>query len=240
MWSLWPQMDIKAEDTLIIIPAYNEEKSVQSVIDGLRQYGYHKILVVDDGSNDSTSEIVRRSGVYLARHSINRGVGLASATGFEIARILNPEIIVTFDADGQHHPGDIARLTEPIRKDEADVVIGSRMLSRSAMPWRRVLYNRMANVVTHIVYGFSVSDTQSGLKAFNRKAFNLIKIETGGMEFCSEIVHQIKENDLRFKEVGIKTIYTDYSLSKGQGFLVGVKTLLRLMLSKSVKTKKMR
>lgn len=225
-------MDRKLKDILIVVPAYNEEKSIQLVIENLRRYGYHNILVVDDGSNDRTLEIAKESDVYVASHLLNRGPGNASATGFEIARILNPEIVVTFDADGQHDVADIIKLTEPIQKNEADVVIGSRMLDKSAMPLKRLFYNKIANIVTFIVYGFTVSDTQSGLKAFNRKAYNFINIETSGMEFCSEIVHKIKENNLRLTQVGVSSIYTDYSLSKGQSFAVGIKTLLRLMLSR--------
>lgn len=225
-------MDRKLNDILIVVPAYNEEESIQLVIENLRRYGYNNILVVDDGSNDRTFEIVNQLNVYTARHLLNRGAGTASATGFEIAKILNPDIVVTFDADGQHEAGDILRLIEPIQKNESEVVIGSRMLIRAGMPRKRVLYNRIANLITHIVYGFSISDTQSGLKAFSRKAYNLINIETAGMEFCSEIVHKIKENNLRFKEIAIESTYTKYSLSKGQSFVVGAKTLFRLVLSR--------
>jgi len=225
-------MSNKLDSILVVIPAYNEEKSIQSVIEDLKSCGYDKMLVIDDGSSDRTFEIVNKMGVYIARHSLNIGVGNATATGFKIAKILNPDIIVTFDADGQHSAADIIKLIEPLQKDEVDVVIGSRMLMKSIMPWRRLVYNNLANIITWIIYGFSISDTQSGLKAFNRKAYNTIAIETARMEFCSEIVHKIKENNLRFKEVGVKIIYTDYSLSKGQGFAVGLKTLFRLIVSR--------
>lgn len=222
----------KLKDILIVIPAYNEEKNIQAVIEDLRRHGYNKILVIDDGSDDQTYNIANRLDVYLARHALNIGVGNASATGFEIARMLNSEILVTFDGDGQHDAADIAKLIDPIRQDQVDVVIGSRMLTKSDMPLRRVLYNKIANIITFILYGFSVSDTQSGLKAFNRKAYNLIEIETSGMEFCSEIIYKIKQENLRFKEIQVRTIYTDYSLSKGQNFLLGIKTLFRLILSR--------
>lgn len=223
-------------DILVIIPAYNEEKAIKGVIDDLQNHGYNNILVVDDGSDDRTFEIANASAPYVARHFLNIGAGSAMATGFEIAKILNPEIVVTFDADGQHSADDIARLIEPIRKDEADVVIGSRLMGRkTGMPRKRVLYNKAANMATFIIYGFAVSDTQSGLKAFNKKAYRAINIETAKMEFCSEIISKIKKNNLRFKEVEIKSIYTDYSMSKGQNFAVGVKTLSRLVLSRIIR-----
>ena len=222
-----------SKDILIIIPAYNEEKSIRLVIDGLREYGYEHILVIDDGSSDRTFEIAKGLSVYVTRHLLNRGAGTATATGFEIARILDPEIVVTFDADGQHDAADVIRLIEPIKRGEADVVIGSRMLAkRPAMPLRRMIYNKIANMTTFAFYGFSVSDTQSGLKAFNRKAFNAIEIRTARMEFCSEIIARIKKNSLRFKEIPVKSIYTDYSLSKGQSFSMGLETFMRLALNK--------
>jgi glycosyltransferase involved in cell wall biosynthesis len=217
-------------DILIIIPAYNEGRSLPSVIESLKKHGYNNILVIDDGSGDGTFEIAGDLKVYVARHSLNAGAGCASATGFEIAKILDPHIVVTFDADGQHDAADIARLVGPIQRDEADVVIGSRMLSGSGMPWKRILYNKIANTMTFILYGFSLSDTQSGFKAFNRKAYRLINIETSRMEYCSEIVHKIEKNNLRHTEIKVRTIYTDYSLSKGQGLATGLKTLMRLVL----------
>ncbi|MBN1384716.1 MAG: glycosyltransferase family 2 protein [Elusimicrobia bacterium] len=217
---------------LILIPAYNEEGSIQNVIQDLKSCGYNNILVIDDNSVDKTYEIVNKLNVYVVKHLLNRGVGCASATGFEIAKILNPEIVVTFDADGQHDADDIIKLIEPIQKGEVDVVIGSRMLAKSGMPWKRIIYNKIANIATLVIYGFTLSDTQSGLKAFNRKAFNLIDIETSRMEFCSEIIHKLKEKKLKFKEVEVKSIYTDYSLSKGQGLVNGIKTFIRLVLDR--------
>lgn len=219
-------------DVLIAISAYNEEKSLRAVIEGLKRCGYNDILVVDDGSADSTFNTAESLNVYAARHSLNRGAGSAAATAFDIARILDPNILVTFDADGQHDANDVIKLTAPIRSGEVDVVIGSRMMNFSGMPWKRIFYNTVANIVTFIIYGFSISDTQSGLKAFNRAAYRSINIGVSKWEYCSEIVHEIKRNNLRYREIAIKPIYTEYSLSKGQGFVVGVKTLLRLVLDR--------
>lgn len=220
------------KDILVIIPAYNEEKTIKSIIEDLKRNGYLNILVVDDGSNDRTFEIANGLNVYVARHLLNRGLGSALATGFEIAKILDFDTIVTYDADGQHDAEDIMNLVEVIQRNEADVAIGSRMLIRKGMPWKRVFYNKIANAITLLIYGFSMSDTQSGLRVLNRKAYNLLNIETSKMECSSEIVYKIKKGGLRFKEVKIKPIYTDYSLSKGQSFSRGIKTLIRLMLSR--------
>lgn len=220
------------DDILIIIPAYNEEKTILSVINDLRAFGYENILVIDDGSSDKTYEIASSLNVYVARHIINIGAGGASATGFEIAKIIDPGIMVTFDADGQHKAEEVQKLVEPIQNKEADVVIGSRLLGKAEMPLKRLIYNKIANWVTFILYGFSISDTQSGFKAFSRKAYNSINIETSRMEFCSEIIYRIKQKKLRIKEVRIKSVYSAYSLSKGQSFFIGITTFFRLLASR--------
>src|SRR5215470_15135124 len=108
---------------IIVIPAYNEERSIMAVIRGLKQQGFTRLIVVDDGSRDRTSQLARQEGVILLRHILNRGLGGALGTGINAALRLGAEIIVTFDADGQHDPGDISRLLEPIENGTADVVI---------------------------------------------------------------------------------------------------------------------
>ena len=131
--------------SIIVIPAYNEERSIIAVIRGLKQQGFARLIVVDDGSSDRTSELARQEGVILLRHILNRGLGGALGTGISAALRLGAELIVTFDADGQHDPNDIGRLLEPIENGEADVVIGSRMLDPIGMPYPRRLANWTAN-----------------------------------------------------------------------------------------------
>src|SRR5919202_4629639 len=122
---------------VIVIPAYNEERSIVAVIRGLKQRGFARLIVVDDGSSDRTSELARQEGVILLRHILNRGLGGALGTGINAALRLGAEIIVPFDADGQHVPNGVGRLLEPIEAGEAEVVIGSRMLDPRGMPYRR-------------------------------------------------------------------------------------------------------
>lgn len=216
----------------IVIPAYNEERTIIDVIRGLRQYGFLTLIVVDDGSSDRTGELACHEGVILLRHIINRGLGGALGTGITAALHLGAEAIVTFDADGQHDPDDIARLVEPIAKGEADVVIGSRMLEPTGMPYARQLANWSANIVTYLLFRGWTTDSQSGLRAFSRRAAAQIQIMTNGMEVSSEIIAEIVKNRLKRKEVAVQAVYTDYSLSKGQSFKVGLQTLMKLILAK--------
>ncbi|GAG14982.1 unnamed protein product, partial [marine sediment metagenome] len=152
--------------------------------------------------------------------------------GIQAALLENPEIIVTFDADGQHNPKDIKKLTKPIIKGKADFVIGSRMLDTKKMPWIKRLANKAGNIFTWFLFGAYVTDSQSGLRVFSRKAAEAIEIKTRGMEVSSEIIKEIKRNNLKIKEVPIKTIYTEYAIKKGQKWWHGFKVLGKLILRK--------
>jgi glycosyltransferase involved in cell wall biosynthesis len=218
--------------SIIVIPAYNEERSIIAVIRGLKQQGFARLIVVDDGSSDRTSELARQEEVILLRHILNRGLGGALGTGISAALRLGAELIVTFDADGQHDPNDIGRLLDPIENGEAEVVIGSRMLDPMGMPYSRRLANWTANLVTYVLFRVWTTDSQSGLRAFSRQAATRMQLLTSGMEVSSEIIAETVKNRLKWKEVPVQAIYTDYSLSKGQSFTVGMRTLLKLILAK--------
>jgi glycosyltransferase involved in cell wall biosynthesis len=217
----------------IVIPAYNEERTIIEVIRGLKRHGFARLIVVDDGSSDRTSKLASQEDVVLLRHILNRGLGGALGTGITASLRLGAEAIVTFDADGQHDPDDIARLLEPIKKEEADVVIGSRMLEPTGVPYPRRIANWTANIVTYLLFRGWTTDSQSGLRAFSSQAAARIQIMTSGMEVSSEIIAETIKHRLTRKEVPVQAIYTDYSLSKGQSFRVGLQTLRKLILAKA-------
>lgn len=214
----------------IVIPAYNEEKTLGGVLSGLKKSGYRNIIVVDDGSRDSTSEIAQKHHVFLFRHCVNRGLGGALGTGLEAARRLGAYGAITFDADGQHAVEDLKRVIAVLDKGQADIVIGSRLINPHGMPWFRRLFNRVGNLMTFVLFGVWVSDSQSGLRGFSRRALETIELKTNRMEVSSEIIQEIRNKQWRLKEIPIKAIYTDYSLSKGQSLFVGIKTLTKLVL----------
>ena len=217
---------------VVVIPAYNEERTIVEVIRGLKQHGFTTLIVVDDGSSDCTGELASREGAIRLRHILNRGLGGALGTGISAALRLGAEVIVTFDADGQHDPNDIARLLQPIAAGEAEVVIGSRMWDPRGMPYRRRLANWLANVVTYLLFGGWTTDSQSGLRVFSRRAATRMQLRTTGMEVSSEIIAETVRHRLKWEEIPVQAIYTDYSLSKGQSFTVGLQTLMKLILTK--------
>ena len=229
--------------TYIILPAYCEEKVIKEVIASIRQEGYKNIIVVDDGSNDNTYEQAKKTGVVTISHPINRGKGAATQTGIDAAKLLDADIIVTMDSDGQHDPKDIKKLVKPILDGKADVVIGSRMLNTKDMPQSRILMNKIANIVTYIFFGIMVGDSQSGLRAYSKKAYNSVYTYMDRYEFESEMLGQIKDANLKIKEVPIKVIYTEYSKSKykhmskfsPQGLTNGIKMVVRLIENSLIK-----
>jgi glycosyltransferase involved in cell wall biosynthesis len=220
------------EDVVVIIPAYNEEGTIVGVIRGLKTQGFSKIIVIDDCSTDRTGPLARQEEALVVRHVVNRGLGGALGTGIRAALRHQAKIIVTFDADGQHDPGDLPALLKPILDDGADVVIGSRNCRPNEIPFSRRIAHQVANLVTFILFGARTTDSQSGLRAFSRPAAEKIQIGTAGMEVSSEIIAEIARSRLRRKEVPIKAIYTEYSLSKGQSFEVGLQTLAKLVLAR--------
>lgn len=221
--------------TIIIIPAHNESAKLGSVITDLKKHGFNNVLVVDDGSTDNTSEVAQKFGAKVVRHIVNRGMGAGIGTGFEYARMNNYECLITFDGDGQHKASDLKRLLAPILASHADVVIGSRLINPKGMPVKRLIINWVSNLATLLLYRVWTTDTTSGLRAFNKKAINFINLKTDRMEVSNEFFWEIRRNNLRFLEIPIKAIYTDYSERHShnsaniwQAVFVGKGMLLRL------------
>ena len=201
----------------IVIPAYNEENSISGVIKDLKEYKYHKIIIVDDGSTDNTLKVARQTGVIVIKHPINLGQGAALRTGMDLALELGADIIVTFDADGQHLAKDINKLIKPVTSNEVDIALGSRFMDNSSnTPWLKKVLLKIGVILVFLMYGIMLTDTHNGLKAMSRLAAQKISIESRGMEHASEIIGKIKVNKIKFKEIPVTIRYSKYSIKKGQ------------------------
>lgn len=223
----------EAPTAVVVMPAYNEAAVIGTVLSRIpaRIGAFQTIpLVVDDGSTDSTGELARRAGALVVRHMTNLGVGAATITGLKAAQQLNADVIVTMDADGQHAPEEIEALINWLTEGPFDVVIGSRMFSSEGMPVSRFAANLLLNLVTFIVYGKIVSDSQSGFKVFSKHGLSAMDLNSPGYEICSEIIGEVYRKKLRYKSVPISAVYTHYSLAKGQHFLNGVNLILGLFV----------
>lgn len=212
-------------DICVVLPAYNEASRLDRVVQRIRNAGFEHILLVNDGSKDGTYEVAKRLNVSNANHPINRGAGAAIQTGIVIARRQKWSYIAFMDADDQHDPTDILKLKTRMEATSADVVIGNRFggVSNEIPPSRKFfnfLANRMTNLFTHENY----ADSQSGMRLLNRKAIELINLEIDGFGFCSEMIVKAERKGLTIEETPISVSYTDYSMSKGQDFQVGLRT----------------
>ncbi|MDP3724820.1 MAG: glycosyltransferase family 2 protein [bacterium] len=214
-----------------IIPAYNESETVGGVIAAIKKENVVRhIVVVDDGSSDGTSKAANVFGAKVIRHPKNRGLGATLETGFQAARLFDPDAVVTIDADGQHDAQEMKKLVQPILDGRADVVIGSRTKSGEGMPILRRIAVFFGNVFTWMLFGMWSSDTQSGYRAFSKRALDVMRLRSQRMEVSSEIFQKIARYKLRFEEVPVRSIYTEYSLAKGQKLSNGVHVMWKLLL----------
>jgi glycosyltransferase involved in cell wall biosynthesis len=200
----------------IVIAAYNEAEAIRHVVDGVRGK-CENIVIVDDGSTDDTTQRLRGCNVFLLRHVVNRGQGAALQTGIEFALARGADIIVTFDADGQHDSNDIPAMLRPILAGECDVTLGSRFLGRAhGIPFSRKLLLKAGVLFTRTISRTHVTDIHNGLRAFSRRAAASLQISLDRMAHASEILDQVQRAGWRYKEVPVNIFYSPYSLIKGQ------------------------
>ncbi len=227
----------KSAKLAFVIPAYNEEVSIAQTLDDVKKsFPEAQIFVVNDGSKDKTGERAKKHGAHVLTHIINRGLGAALGTGLAAAvQKSDAEVVITFDADLQHEAADVWNLVGPILKNEADAVIGSRFLRKEdlkLMPPLKVVGNVVLTKLTNFLSNTDITDSQSGLRAFNRKAANDIFIATDRYEVSSEIIHELSGRGFRIKEVPIKAIYDSRSATKGTNIKSGVLILFGMLAKK--------
>jgi glycosyltransferase involved in cell wall biosynthesis len=200
----------------VVIAAYNEARVIAGVVAGVIRAGYD-VVVVDDGSSDRTRDLAAAAGAVVLRHPINLGQGAALQTGIEFALRQGADIIVTFDADGQHRIADAARLVAALHTHDADFALGSRFLGGAVnQPLSRRILLRLATLFTRLTTGLSLTDTHNGLRAMTRLGASAIGLKQNRMAHASEILHQIADSGLKFVEVPVTIEYSAYSLAKGQ------------------------
>jgi glycosyltransferase involved in cell wall biosynthesis len=231
-----PEINDTVAKRIVVIPAYNESSVLTSVVNSLLEKGYC-IVIVDDGSDPPLSFFIQNMPVFFLRHRANLGQGAALQTGFDFAKKLNPELVISFDADGQHDASCLPALIEPLLNNKADVVLGSRFLSaeKTIMPFSKKILLQTARGINYLFSGLLLSDAHNGLRAFNRVALDKINITENRMAHASEIIFEIKKHGLRFKEIPVRITYTAYSKKKGQSGWDSIKILFDLILHKLFK-----
>jgi glycosyltransferase involved in cell wall biosynthesis len=190
------------------IPAYNEEKNIASIIIKLKKIT-DSIIVCDDGSSDMTSDISKNLGAIVITHKKNMGYGVAINSIFQKAKELNIDLLVTFDADGQHRVEDIEKVVEPIKNNTADLVIGSRFLDKkSNVPNYRKIGIKVITKITNVSIKKKLTDSQSGFRAYNKQVLSQISPSDIGMGISTEILIKSSSKGLRIMEVPVTILYS--------------------------------
>jgi len=212
--------------TFVIIPAYNEEKHIVDVINGVKKY-CKDIVVVDDGSKDKTYEIAKNTKAFILHHVVNLGKGAAMQTGCEFALKKKAKIIVLIDSDMQHNPKDIPKLLRALKNK--DIVFTYRKFNKK-MPFVFKLGNSFINKTINFLYGIDLKDSQCGFRAFTAQAYKKIKWKSRGYSVETEMIVNAGKHKLKYAEVPIETIYLN--TYKGTTLFDGVKIVRNLLLWK--------
>ena len=219
----------------VVIPAYNEATVIGEVVKSAREVFLKSkraydidIVVVNDGSKDETANEAKKGGAIVINHILNSGAGSATLTGLAYARQHNYDIAATMDADGQHAPDDVLEGIKSIDHGNADLLIGSRLIDSRGMSKIKVLGNKGLSLFTYLLFGINVTDSQSGLRIFSKRAIDGLQWKSTGYEFCSEMIWRAKQAGMVISEYPIKAIYTDYSRAKGQNNWNAINIVKRL------------
>jgi polyprenyl-phospho-N-acetylgalactosaminyl synthase len=216
-------MPSETPDAWIVVPAFNEAGVIGDVITDLRSV-FANVVCVDDGSADGTGDVAVRAGAHLVRHPVNLGQGAAIQTGVEYARSQpGARVFATFDADGQHRVEDVVTMIDRLDSGDVDIVIGTRFgpgVSRPPLLKRLVL--QTAVWLSPRGRRLGLTDTNNGLRVFNKTVADGLDITMNGMSHATEFVMLIAENHWRVAEQPVEVLYTEYSSAKGQPLLNGV------------------
>ncbi len=218
----------------VVVPVYNEAAVLRSTVAELVSLGY-KVVVVDDGSRDEPARALDGLPVTILRHAVNLGQGAALQTGTEFVLRSGADIVVHFDADGQHPAAGISNLIEPILRGEADVAMGSRFLrpgDAQRTPGLRRHLLRAGIQVSWLFTGVRLTDAHNGFRALSRRAAEMIHLRENGFAHATEILGEIRRNRLRVVEVPVTIEYSRYSRRKGQSSWNSLNILVDLILEK--------
>ncbi len=199
---------MKYLNIIVGIPAYNEEKNIAEILSKIKKIT-DRIIVCDDGSTDLTSEIAKNNGAIVVSHEKNLGYGSAIRSIFLKAKEMDGDILVTFDADGQHRVEDIDRVVNPLQEEKADVVIGSRFLEKeiSKVPEYRKFGIKIITKITNASIKENLTDSQSGFRAYSKKILSDITPIEKGMGVSTEILIKASTKGMKIAEVPIKILY---------------------------------
>jgi len=190
----------------VIIPTYNESKEISGIIKEIRKQDLD-VLVVDDGSTDSTAQIAAHAGAIVLRNLINEGKGACLRKGFRYAIENDFDAVITMDGDGQHLPQDLSNFMRAAGNSKSGIFVGNRMLETKGMPWIRIITNKFMSWIISILSKQKIPDTQCGFRLINRGVFEKIELKTSKFETETEILIKASRAGFKIESVPVKTVY---------------------------------
>lgn len=214
---------------IAIVPAYNEEKRIAGVIKKLLTI-VEQVVVIDDCSQDKTFFIAKEAGATVLSHKINLGQGASLETGHEYARKIDADCLIHFDGDGQFCVEDILPALDFFKKNNLDILLGSRFLdARTKIPFfKKYFIFPISRIINRFFTGLKLTDVHNGFRILNKTALEKISLKQNRMAHATELIAQIKKHKLNYSEFPVKVIYHEY----GQGFSGGLKIIKDLFFGK--------
>jgi glycosyltransferase involved in cell wall biosynthesis len=192
--------------TCVIIPTYNEAREIGALTVKIRSRQLD-VLIIDDGSQDNTSQIASDSGAEVLRNEVNKGKGASLIRGFNYLIDRDFDAVITMDGDGQHDPGEIPDFIRAAETNNYDIVIGNRMFNRKEMPVTRVLTNKFMSWLISRMAGQYIPDTQCGFRLIKKKVLQKTRLSTSRYETESEILIKAAREGFKIGSIPIKSIY---------------------------------
>lgn len=227
-----PQKKSSAQEhAWVVVPVFNEAEVIGPVVEGLTKH-FSNVVCIDDGSSDNSAELAQSAGARVVKHPLNLGQGAALQTGFDYV-MSHPDAthVITFDADGQHLVADALEMLELAQRKRMSVVFGSRFLDKKSQPGlKKQIVLKLAVLFTRALTGLRLTDAHNGLRVLSREALEHIRLQQNGMSHATEIVHQIAQSRLAWKEYPVEVLYTEYSKRKGQSLWNSVNILIDLIV----------
>ncbi|MGE4357497.1 MAG: glycosyltransferase family 2 protein [Candidatus Omnitrophota bacterium] len=198
----------------VLIPTYNEAKTIGWLVRRIKDLGIKDIIVVDDGSTDNTAQIAQENGAEVLRNVLNQGKGNSLKKGFSYCLEKDFDVIIAMDGDGQHSPEELPNFINFFKQSQVDVIIGNRMHSPQSMPLLRLLTNKFMSKIISLLVNQKIPDTQCGLRLLKREVLEKIKLCTNNFEIESEILIEAVRKGFVVSSLPIKTIYLRESISQ--------------------------
>ena len=223
---------MKFKDIYVLVPAFNEQKVIKDIINSLLK-NFSNVIVINDGSNDRTLEIINDLDIKVLSHEINLGVGAAVQTGFDyVSKIPNAKAVITFDADGQHLVDDAVAMAKEILICDEGIIFGTRFPKHSKnIPKVKRFVLKLIAKITDLVTGVTLTDAHNGLKAYKISTIKELELQFSSYSYESELITQVAKKKIDYKEMSTDIKYTSYSIKKGQKLLNGlliIEDLLKL------------